>query len=143
MVGAIALALMFHRIVITGEPTALNGYGFVLLACGFIFLVSKGYSWLQDLYMPRPVIFWGEGGMLVGTLITIAAIVVDHLHERGLGNLIGLAIVLFPLLIFLIRVYMVFSDGRHIPSSRRSRMRVDASTERMAALRRKIRHWMS
>lgn len=142
LIGAVFLTVIFHGLVLEGQSVALGGNFAVILACVFIFVLTRGYSWLQDLYMPRPVIFWGEGTLMVGAITAISVIVIDHLLQRGLGNLPGLLIVVCPLFIFLIRVYMIFIEGKNIPSSRRSKFRVDANTERMASLRRKLRHWM-
>jgi hypothetical protein len=101
------------------------------------------YSRLQELFLPRKVVFLGVGVLLLLAAAISAFAQVDALLVGGNVRWFKVALVLTPLHLFVLRCLLVFREARYAPTAASLSRRMSSKAERIESLRRKIRFWMS
>ncbi len=140
MFGAAWLSYCLFQVV--KEP----GSGFPIASVAVLALTYAAlvmYSILHELFLPRKVVFLGVGLLLLLSLGTSVFAQIDALLVGGKSRWMNTTLALTPLHLFVLRCLLVFREARFTPSAASLTIRLQAKAERLEALRRKLRFWLS
>lgn len=138
--GALWMSYCLLRIV--QEPKSGFPLGSVLvLAVAYAGLAL--YSRLQELFLPRKIVFIGIGALLLIAVGVVVFVLGDAFLVGGSTRLVNAALILTPVHLFVLRCLLVFREARFAPSAASLAMRLNSRAEKLEELRRKLRFWMN
>jgi hypothetical protein len=140
MFGAAWMSFCLLRVV--HEPGSEFPVGSVLVLV-VAYAVLAFYSRLEELFLPRKVVFVGVGLLLLISLGVCIAVLTDAYLLGGGGRMTKGALVLTPVHLFILRCLLTFRDARFTPSSDSLSLRLKSKGKGVAELRRKLRFWLS
>jgi hypothetical protein len=140
--GAIWLAFICTRIV-AGKVEAFN-LPQISLIVG-VYAVLAIYSKINDLFMPRAVVLFGVGMLMLITFTVSSYLFVEMVHSSGMSlRLLGQNLVcVVPVALFLLRGYLVFKDARYSPSLSSISIRANTRSSTMQRVSRRLKFWLS
>ena len=137
--GAAWLALSLESVMWAPDP-AFPAFSFAVLALVYGVLVLHARA--RELFMPRSVVFFGVGSLMLIAAGAGAYLVIEGYLVGGLYRLRYMPLVLVPIGLFLARGVFVFRAARSASSL--SKLNVNARIEGrgMRSLRAKLRYWL-
>ena len=139
-VAGLLLTIYLHR-VIWSQGAEFPFTAYLGLGIGYLFLIS--HNRLNELYLPRPVVFFGLGSLVIASLVIIGIFVFDAWVLGGRGRVLYVLLAIVPLLAFLGRCGLLFQDARSTPPISSLAMVANVKRNKLRDLRRKLRFWMS
>ncbi len=139
MLGAGWMAYCLLRV--TDDPDVGFPTGSVLVFAG-LYACLRFYAKFNELFLPRKVVFFGIGSLLLISLVTEAMVLGDAFMVGGRSRLGHVALVLTPIHLFVLRCLMVFRESRFAPAADALGIRVQSKGTKISNLRRRLRFWL-
>jgi hypothetical protein len=139
-VAAVLLTIYLHQ-VIWSEGAKFPTAAYLGLGVGYLFFIS--HNRLNELYLPRPVVFFGMGSLVLGSVIIMGVFITDAWLIGGRGRAFYVLLAVVPMMAFLGRCVVLFMDARSTPPISALSMVANVKRNKFRDFRRKLRFWMS
>ncbi len=137
--AAVLLTIYLHKVM----WSQANFPTLIYVGLGVCYVLSFSYNRLNELYLPRPVVFFGLGSLSLTSLVIIAVFLVDGWLAGGSSRAMYVGLAVVPILSFLGRCALMFVDARSTPPISSLSMRANVQSSKFRDFRRKLRFWMS
>lgn len=138
--AAVLLTIYLHR-VIWSEGAQFPATAYLGLGIGYLLLIS--HNRLNELYLPRPVVFFGLGSLLLSSLAIMGIFITDAWLIGGQSRAAYVLLAVVPMVAFLGRCFLLFRDARSTPPISALAMMANVKRNKFRDFRRKLRFWMS
>ena len=139
-VAALLLTIYLHQVVGSSEA-AFPLWPFAGLGCAYLGLAS--HNRLNELYLPRPVVFFGVGSLMAVSLLVMGWFLTGAYLDGGYRHILYEILALVPMLVLLGRCALLFLDARRTPPISALAMKANVKTSKFRDFRRKLRFWMT
>lgn len=138
--AAVLLTVYLHQ-VIWAEEAKFPAASYLGLGIGYLLLIS--HNRLNELYLPRPVVFFGIGSLVLISLTVMGIFIADAWLIGGRGRVFFVLLAVVPMMAFLARCFVLFMDARSTPPISALAMMANVKSTKFRDFRRKLRFWMT
>lgn len=139
-IAAMLLTIYLHQ-VIWSEGARFPTMAYLGLGIGYLLLIS--HNRLNELYLPRPVVFFGLGSLVLSSLVIMGIFITDAWLIGGQSRALYVLLAVVPMMAFLGRCVVLFMDARSTPPISALAMVANVKRNKFRDFRRKLRFWMS
>jgi hypothetical protein len=138
--AAVLLTVYLHQ-VIWSQGAEFPTTWYLGLGVSYLFLIS--HNRLNELYLPRPVVFFGLGTLVIISAVIVAIFIMDAWMIGGRNRAAYVLLAVVPMMAFLGRCFLLFKDARSTPPISALAMTANVKRNKFRDFRRRLRFWMS
>ncbi len=138
--AAVLLTIYLHQVIWSeGAQFPTTTY----LGLGIVYLLLISHNRLNEFYLPRPVVFFGLGSLVLSSLAIMGIFIADAWLIDGRSRALHVLLAVVPMMAFLGRCFLLFMDARSTPPISALAMMANVKRNKFRDFRRKLRFWMS